>query len=159
MSMIARRTGWWLVVAWWLLAGPLAAEDAGQETWLRVVHALPRFRWRSALTTWLTGIAFNVLRERACVDFRQLVLVPLDDLKVNAAAISPCTGADVDLERAVDALPPGYRAVLLLHDVEGHTHGEIAELLGIAPGTSKSQLSHARRALRARLGDAPENGR
>ena len=57
----------------------------------------------------------------------------------------------IDLDRAIASLPDGYRAVLLLHDVEGYTHEEIARLLDIDSGTSKSQLFHARRALRVRL--------
>ena len=61
----------------------------------------------------------------------------------------------MDLERAVASLPDGYREVLVLHDVEGYTHEEIAGLLGIDRGTSKSQLSRARRELRARLSGFP----
>jgi RNA polymerase sigma-70 factor (ECF subfamily) len=57
----------------------------------------------------------------------------------------------VDLEAAIAALPAGYRAVLVLHDVEGFTHAEIARQLGLAVGTSKSQLFAARRAVRHRL--------
>ena len=57
----------------------------------------------------------------------------------------------IDLERALSSLPPGYRAVIVLHDVEGYTHREIAAALEIDEGTSKSQLSRARQALRARL--------
>ncbi len=138
------------------LAPGADAEELVQETWLRAARNLPRFRWRSALATWLTGIACNVLRERVRVDVRRPAPVSLDEVNEDSTSAPPATGADVDLERAVAALPPGYRAVLLLHDVEGHTHEEIANLLGIAPGTSKSQLSNARRALRARL--APEDG-
>ena len=61
--------------------------------------------------------------------------------------------ARVDVERALARLPPGYREVVVLHDLEGYTHEEIAELLGIEPGTSKSQLHHARRRLRAMMGE------
>ena len=57
----------------------------------------------------------------------------------------------LDLEHAIQALPPGYREVVVLHDIEGYTHDEIAGLLGIETGTSKSQLFRARRALRERL--------
>ena len=57
----------------------------------------------------------------------------------------------IDLERGIEALPPGYREILVLHDVEGFTHAEIAKVLAIMPGTSKSQLARARRALRQRL--------
>jgi len=58
----------------------------------------------------------------------------------------------MDLDRAITALPDGYRAVLVLHDVEGYTHEEIGATLGIAAGTSKSQLFWARQAVRAALG-------
>jgi len=61
----------------------------------------------------------------------------------------------MDVRRALDALPEGFREVLVLHDVGGYTHEEIALALDIAPGTSKSQLSRARRALRSELADAP----
>jgi RNA polymerase sigma-70 factor, ECF subfamily len=142
-----------------LAAGAADTDELVQETWLRAARALPRFRWRAALTTWLTGIALNVLRERARVDLRRPAPMPLDEAAADAVSPSREIAAGVDLERAVAALPPGYRAVLLLHDVEGHTHDEIATLLGIAPGTSKSQLAHARRTLRVRLGAPPEDGR
>jgi RNA polymerase sigma-70 factor (ECF subfamily) len=62
----------------------------------------------------------------------------------------------VDLETALDRVAPGYRAVVVLHDLEGFTHEEIAALLGIEPGTAKSQLSRARRAVRAWLQAVPE---
>jgi RNA polymerase sigma-70 factor (ECF subfamily) len=63
----------------------------------------------------------------------------------------------MEVQSAVERLPDGYREVLLLHDVQGHTHEEIAEILGIAPGTSKSQLSRARSTLRRWLTDTGEN--
>ena len=68
----------------------------------------------------------------------------------------PMHGERIDLERAVALLPAGYRTVLILHDVEGYTHEEIGEMLGVATGTSKSQLSFARRALRRMLEPATE---
>ena len=67
----------------------------------------------------------------------------------------PAVGERIDLERALAHLPAGYRAVLVLHDVEGYTHEEIAAMLGVVPGTSKSQLSCARRAMRNLLDPAP----
>jgi RNA polymerase sigma-70 factor (ECF subfamily) len=72
---------------------------------------------------------------------------------------APARYADrIDLQRAVDQLPAGYRSVFELYDVEGYSHEEIARRLGIAAGTSKSQLFHARRALRAMLDPAPAAG-
>lgn len=126
------------------------AEDAVQETWLRACRALGRFRWDCAFSSWLTGIGLNVarswLRQRA--SSREAVL---DELPEPPARAAPPDGR-VDLERAIAALPDSYRAVLVLHDVEGFKHGEIADRLGIAEGTSKSQLFAARRLMRARLG-------
>lgn len=82
-----------------------------------------------------------------------------DDSIRRQPAVARREGLRIDLERAVAALPDRYREVLILHDVEGYTHLEIAELLGIEPGTSKSQLSRARGALRKRLADsAPRTG-
>jgi RNA polymerase sigma-70 factor (ECF subfamily) len=128
------------------LAGGSAqdAEDAVQEAWLRAVAALPRFEWRSALRTWLCGIVVNCCRELARRHRSDDSALP-DGV---VAGISPET---VALERAIQSLPPASREVFVLHDVHGYTHEEIATMLAIESGTSKSQLHHARRALRARL--------
>ena len=71
--------------------------------------------------------------------------------RTSSSAAPEQSGEQIDLETAIAALAPGYRAVLVLHDVEGFTHEEIAERLGITAGTSKGQLFKARRAVRARL--------
>jgi RNA polymerase sigma-70 factor (ECF subfamily) len=128
------------------------AEDLLQETWIRAAQSLPSFRWQSALRTWLYGIALNAWREAARA--RRGPGFSLDSLPEeppDAAADARDGDAILDLEREVCRLPEGYREVLVLHDIEGHTHEEIAGLLGIAPGTSKSQLSRARGYLRHRL--------
>jgi RNA polymerase sigma-70 factor (ECF subfamily) len=127
-----------------LLSRRADAEDASQEAWLRAVRGLNTFRQESSFATWLTGIgircALEILRKRspAVVDPREWSIASVPDLTL-------------DLERAIAALPDGYRAVLVLHDIEGCTHDEIGALLEIEPGTSKSQLFHARRAMRLRL--------
>jgi len=129
------------------------AEDVVQDTWLRAVRALPRFRWESSLRTWLLGIGLNrareILRSRARTgwDAPEGAEVPV---------LPPPTAERLDLERAIACLPDGYRTVLLLHDVEGFTHPEISERLDIAIGTSRSQLHHARRTLRRLLDPAAE---
>jgi RNA polymerase sigma-70 factor (ECF subfamily) len=130
------------------------AEDIVQETWIRAAERLDRFAWGSALSTWLIGIAINVARERRRDAGREKPLLQL----VRTASRPDLS---VDLERAIAALAPGYREVLVLHDVEGHTHEEIGALLGVDAGTSKSQLSRARRALRAALSSqgAPDESR
>jgi RNA polymerase sigma factor (sigma-70 family) len=132
------------------------AEDVVQDTWVRAVRALPRFRWESSLRTWLMGIGLNRAREvlrarsRARTDGAEGAEVPVPP---------PPTAERLDLERAIACLPDGYRTVLLLHDVEGFTHPEISQRLDIAIGTSRSQLHHARRTLRRLLDPAAEEAR
>ncbi len=128
------------------------AEELVQRSWIRAVEGLGAFGWRSALSTWLGGIAINCARElwregRG----RDEVLDEVPD-RITASGDSSAGPEDrVDLERAIERLPQGCRRVFVLHDVEGYTHEEIGGLLGIEAGTSKSQLSHARRRLRAAL--------
>jgi RNA polymerase sigma-70 factor (ECF subfamily) len=121
-------------------------EDVVQEAWLRAVKGLPGFRGESLFSTWLSGIAIRCalesLRRRASSGRTECVEVARAGSKLDLA---------LDLESAVAVLPDGYRTVLILHDIEGRTHAEIAALLEIEEGTSKSQLSRAREAVRARL--------
>jgi len=130
------------------------AEDWVQETWVRAVEGLPRFRWDAAFSTWLVAIGLNVLRDALRKNGRRMedTWDETLDPPVRAAPV----GERVDLERALRALPHGMRTVLVLHDVEGWAHESIAERLGITAGTSKSQLHRARKALRAWFGIQPE---
>lgn len=121
------------------------ASDVLQDAWLRAIPRLPDFRRESSLRTWLCGFIVNCCRER----FRGPMFEAITDDHVAAAAVS--SECAMDLERAVASLPPGYRAVVILHDIEGYTHREIGTALGIDEGTSKSQLSRGRDALRRRL--------
>jgi RNA polymerase sigma factor (sigma-70 family) len=132
-----------------LLGNEQDAEDTLQETWQRAVPKLGSFEWRSALGTWLASIAVNVARE-ALERRGRWVMTDLDADTIRLEG--PDGAAGVDLERAIATLPPGSRAVFVLHDVEGFTHDEIAEQLGVNAGTSKSQLFRARRALKRLLG-------
>lgn len=134
-----------------LLGGPEEAQDAVQETWARAVRALPGFRWESALSTWMCAILIRHCRERwrsprEGADDGALRGEPGAEDKVLLHLVDRLA-----LERAIAALPDGYRHVLVLHDIEGYTHEEIARMSDIEPGTSKSQLSRARRALRRSL--------
>ncbi|HUO86054.1 MAG TPA: RNA polymerase sigma factor [Thermoanaerobaculia bacterium] len=122
------------------------AEDVLQETWVRAVRGLPSFRRDSSLRTWLTGIAL-----RCCHEARRAGPEGAEEPAAPVAGVAPTSDSRLDLEHAVGALAPGRREVLLLHDVEGFTHAEIAALLDIDEGTSKSQLSRARRQVRERL--------
>lgn len=135
-----------------------AAREAVQETWVRVAEGVSAFRWESALRTWIVSIALNCARETVRKERRGRGRNPRrkDVEPSSSASARGGRGASIDLARAVDALPEGYRAVLLLHDLEGYTHEEIAGMLGIEPGTSKSQLHRARKRARKML--AAEGG-
>ena len=133
------------------------AEDLLQEVFLQAYRKLSGFRGDSALGTWLYRLTMN-----HCLDHlrgRQAKMTrateSLDDGNVDEpAAASPLVPAAinrVDLERAIERLPDGARAAFLLHDVEGFEHREIAQILGISEGTSKSQVHKARMKLRAIL--------
>ncbi len=122
------------------------ASDLVHEMWLRASRNASRFEQRSTLRTWLTGILLNCVREWRRAPAREAEVALEDNLPAPDAQL--LRGLErIDLERALAALAPGFRSVLLLHDVEGYTHVEIAGLLGIEPGTSKSQLTRARRAM------------
>lgn len=126
------------------------AEEVVQEAWVRAVERWDDFRGESARKTWLCGFVVRVGWERVRMEAAPLSEV---ELETAGAADARLTGLfdRLDLERAIHALPAGFRQVLVLHDIEGYAHDEIAALLGIVPGTSKSQLARARRALRAAL--------
>jgi RNA polymerase sigma-70 factor (ECF subfamily) len=125
------------------------AEDVVQEAWLRGIRQLRMFRGESALRTWLVGITIRCALEAGR---RAIAVPPLDP---DAIAVPPDV-PPLDLEAAIAALADGYRQVLLLHDLYGYTHAEIAALAGIEEGTSKSQLSRARAALRRWLARDPQ---
>lgn len=141
------------------LTGSVAdGEDLLQDIFVAVYRKLGSFKGESALGTWIYRLATN-----QCLDFlrsrqgkaRQVT----DPLETEPAAPTPSTRplqADrLDLERAIAQLPPGYRAAFVLHDVEGFEHAEIGQLLGIAEGTSKSQVHKARLRIREYLTSRP----
>lgn len=131
------------------------AEDLTQEAFVRAWQALPSFRFESAISTWLHRLAVNT----ALMELRARRSRPWqddDDDALESVATPDTAGRAVlgrDLERAVATLPPRARAVLVLHDVEGWKHEEIAGELGMAVGSSKAQLHRARGLLRARIGE------
>ena len=134
------------------------AEDLLQEVFLQAHRKLAGFRGESTLGTWLYRLAMNHcvdhLRGRQLKMSRSTESLDGEDAfePVAHAPIVPTAVSRLDLERAIGTLPEGCRAAFLLHDVEGFEHREIAEILGIAEGTSKSQVHKARMKLRARLG-------
>ena len=134
------------------LAGDDAlAEDWAQEAWVRAFRALPGFRADAQFSTWLHRIAVNsALQGRRWRQRRTSGDVELTEALVSHAR-AEVAGLRIDLQRALDRLPPGMRQVIVLHSVHGFTHEEIGAALGISAGTSKSQLFRARARLREML--------
>ena len=134
------------------MLGVEEADDATQDVFVRAWQRLGQFRGESAFGTWLFRLAINVIlsrrevlatRNRRHVDDADLVDA------VSAPRVTPELG--VDFEAAMARLPPGMRQIFVLHDIEGYKHDEIAAMLGIAQGTSKSQLHRVRMVLRRYL--------
>ena len=132
------------------------AQDYAQETWVRVIRALPTFRGESKFSTWLHRVAVNAaLQARRRESTRQDREVPIPDTVPGPSSTGDPLLAQ-RLEAALDRLPERMRRVLILHDVEGYTHQDIGELMGVTPGTSKSQLFKARAKMRQWLGSVHE---
>ncbi len=128
------------------------SEELIQETWIVAIRRIEAFRRESQLHTWLTGILINTYRNMRRKREREEWLEDQPAAEhLLPYSVQPQEAPD--LERAIAMLPPGYRQIVILHDLEGYTHREIAGLLDIAEGTSKSQLFHARKALREYLND------
>jgi RNA polymerase sigma-70 factor (ECF subfamily) len=140
------------------------AEDLAQEAFLQLFRKIHTFRGDSAFSTWLHRMAVNVVLMR--LRKKRLPETSLDETseqdEESGAPKKEFGGPDnllagsidrVNIERAVEQLPPGYRAVFLLHDVQGFEHNEIAGIMGCSIGNSKSQLHKARTRLREILQD------
>jgi RNA polymerase sigma-70 factor (ECF subfamily) len=137
-----------------LTADKAKARELTQDVFVRAWEALPQFRGDAKLTTWLHRIAVNAMLMQRRSDRRRLSRVSLadddsDDADTSlAGATAPQdVGTAIDLERAVAALPPGVRRAFVLHDVEGYSHEEIAQMTGLAAGTLRAQLHRARQLL------------
>jgi len=127
------------------------AQDYAQEAWIRAIRALPTFRGDARFSTWLHRIAVNsALQALRKADTRTKREAPMPEAVPVPANEGDALLGDL-LERAMDQLPDGMRQVLTLHDVEGYTHEEIGEFLGVTAGTSKSQLFKARAKMRELL--------
>jgi RNA polymerase sigma-70 factor, ECF subfamily len=145
-----------------MLKNPAEAEDLTQETFLMVFRRIGTFRGESAFSTWLHRVAANLVlmhirkntvaqtsleemtekREENDAPRREL---SVPDLYLNGSVDR------LTLEKAIDQLPPGFRAQFVLYDIQGYEHREIADMLGFSTGTSKSQLHKTRRRLRELL--------
>ena len=138
------------------MAGDLdRAKDYTQETFIKAFDRLRDFRGDAALSTWLGSIAISItlngLRKVRRARDREVSLD--DNMPVGRVAGAAEPDLKARLSQAIDDLPEGYRAVFVMHDVEGYTHQEIAASLGVHPGTSKAQLFRARARLRVALAD------
>lgn len=133
---------------------PQSAEDLTQETFVSAWRSLSTFEGRSGFGTWLHRIAVNaVLARGRSPQGRGEVSLTNDDGEDREleSADEMETALPLDLERAIEALPPGARDVMVLHGVYGYSHEETAGMLGVAVGTCKAQLHRARRLLRERM--------
>jgi RNA polymerase sigma-70 factor (ECF subfamily) len=129
------------------------AEDLAQEVFIHVYRKIGSFRGESAMMTWLHRVTVNkvlmhfrrnaVRRERTTFDGES----PEPVVRARETPDQTLAVDRIALDRAIAQLPPGYRAVFVLHDVEGYEHAEIARICGTAVGTSKSQLHKARKKL------------
>jgi RNA polymerase sigma-70 factor (ECF subfamily) len=128
------------------------AEDLTQEVFIRAWQKLRTFRGEAAFGTWLHRLAVNLLlSRRETLRRRMQKQLPGGDALERFAARGANPGLALDLDAAIQRLPEGARRVFVLYDVEGYPHAEIAEMMGIDPGTSKSQLHRARMMLREHL--------
>jgi RNA polymerase sigma-70 factor (ECF subfamily) len=138
------------------------AEELTQESFLQLFRKIGTFRGESAFSTWLHRLAFNIVLMR--LRKRSYQVVSMDEMLEpgeNTLGLHEYIGGQdqrlsgsvdrMDLERALKELPPGYRAVFILHDVQGYEHNEIAAIRGCSLGNSKSQLHKARARLRQLL--------
>ena len=140
-----------------MTANAAQAEDLSQEVFIQLYRKIGSFRGDSAFTTWLHRLTVNQvlmhLRKRG-VKVEHTTDDGETPVQIVRGTEDPNHMPVVDrigLERAIAKLPPGYRTVFILHDVEGHEHEEIARMLGCSVGTSKSQLHKARMKLRVLL--------
>jgi len=126
------------------------ANDAIQEAFIQVFKILGQFEFRSTLGSWIKTIvvhaSLKILKKQ-----KVLVFVDLNDSKEHTSWEDPMSGEH--LEKAILSLPSGYRTIFLLIEVEGYKHKEVAEMLSISEGTSKSQLFHAKKYLKKILTD------
>ena len=133
------------------------AEDLAQEVFIQLFRKIGSFRGESAFTTWLHRLTVNQVlmhfRKRSVRDEKTTEEGETPEQIVKGTE-NPNAMPVVDriaLDKAIGQLPPGYKMVFTLHDIEGHEHEEIARMLGVSVGTSKSQLHKARMKLRGLL--------
>jgi len=142
-----------------MTANTAEAEDLAQEAFLQLYRKIATFRGESAFSTWLHRLSVNVvlmhLRKKSLpvVSLEETTQgggeddTPKKDFGTEDVALTGSIDR-LQLQKAVDSLPPGYRTIFVLHDIEGYEHNEIAKIAGCSIGNSKSQLHKARMKLR-----------
>ncbi len=134
------------------MVGHEEADELTQDVFVRAWERLETFRGEAAFGTWIHRVAINVMLARQEVRKRDRGRFEDDDERVDATPVAPReTESRIDVEAALTNLPEGARRVFVLHDMEGYKHHEIAEMLDITTGTSKSQLHRARLLMRQQL--------
>jgi RNA polymerase sigma factor (sigma-70 family) len=136
------------------MMGPDHADDVTQDVFVRAWDKLATFRGEAAFGTWLHRLAVNVILARRTTLGTERGRYDDSEDVLDVVPSRPAGGEvelSLDFEHAIGRLPDGSRQVFVLHDIEGYRHEEIADMLGIVEGTSKSQLHHARMALRKHL--------
>jgi RNA polymerase sigma-70 factor, ECF subfamily len=140
-----------------MTANTAQAEDLTQEAFLQLFRKIATFRGESAFSTWLHRMSVNVvlmhLRKKGLpvVSLEETIETEEETPRKELGAEDPVLAGSINrlqLQRAIDDLPPGYRTIFVLHDVEGYEHNEIAGMVGCSIGNSKSQLHKARMKLR-----------
>lgn len=130
------------------------AERLTQDVFVRAWQQLKTFRGDSAFSSWLYRLAINVVLTDSRGARRRdahLTVAPAEDMAESLRGRAGYDDERMDLERAIASLPPGARQVLILHDIEGYKHEEIARMTGTAVGSVKAQLHRARKLMRERL--------
>lgn len=134
------------------MVGPEEADELTQDVFVLAWKKLDTFRGDAAFSTWLHRVAINVMLGYQKTKSRERERYAATDEPVERVKVRPAsTEISVDMEAAIETLPGKAREVFVLHDIEGYKHDEIADLLHIAAGTSKSQLHRARMLLREQL--------
>ncbi|MFA5971267.1 MAG: sigma-70 family RNA polymerase sigma factor [Lentimicrobiaceae bacterium] len=126
------------------------AHDALQDAFIQVFRDIAQFRFDSTLGAWIKTIVVRTSLKLLSKN-RNLAFANMDEVKSDETILIPDTLKSEYLEKVILSLPDGYRTVFLLVEVEGYTHEETANMLGISAGTSKSQLHHAKKMLKNRL--------
>jgi RNA polymerase sigma-70 factor (ECF subfamily) len=137
-----------------MLGNDSAAREMVQDIFVRAWERLGSFRGESAFGTWLHRLGVNVILNQLRITRRDVARFTDDEPDGRApGAAAPSSGVDerIDLDAAIARLPAGARTVFVLHDIEGYAHDEIAQMLGLAPGTIRAQLWRARRQLMRHL--------